>query len=114
MKIKPRKPKPITFSPNKILLNINHFVFWAYYRRVPEFFHQWTILDSIQNFASNYETRTSEFNSSEKLIGELIKLADKDKQEISNLKLQMLGMNPDVIDHLNKMLGLKITTNRDN
>lgn len=114
MKIKPRKPKPITFSPNKILLNINHFIFWAYYRRVPEFFHQWTILDSIQNFTSNYETRVSEYEADEKLIRELCKISVRDQETISSLKIQMMGVNPDVIQHLNKMFGLNNTTSRDN
>lgn len=114
MKIKPRKPKPINHSPNKIWLNVNHFLFWAYYRRVPEFFHQWTILDSIQNLVSNYETRVSEFNSQEKLIGKLCRISVRDQQEIAGLKIQMLGINPDVVTHLNKIFGLKNTTSRDN
>lgn len=114
MKIKPRKPKPIKSNPNKIWLNINHFIFWAYYRRVPEFFHQRTILDSIQNLVDCYEHACYCRDSAEKLNGEFCKMSVKDQQEISNLKIQMLGVNPDTIQHLNKIMGLKITTSRDN
>ena len=28
-------------------VRINHIIFWWYYRRVPEFYRQWTILKSI-------------------------------------------------------------------
>ena len=29
------------------VLKLNHIVFWWYYKRVPSFFHQWTILKSV-------------------------------------------------------------------
>jgi len=28
-------------------VKINHVVFWWYYRRIPEFYRQWTILKSV-------------------------------------------------------------------
>lgn len=102
----------------KILLIFNHIVFWWYYKRVPDFFHQWTILKSIRLLKQNYEH--SEFRC--KGLNEVSLNASKREIEmrtkISSLELKLMGITQDKIDPLNKMFGTnlkgKSTQERDN
>lgn len=92
----------------RIILKVNHILFWWYYKRVPEFFHQWTLLKSINLLKQNYEH--SLFR--EKGLEEVIKNASKREQEmrtqISNLELKLKGIPQESIDALNKMFGTSL------
>ena len=36
------------------ILKVNHILFFWYYKRVPSFFNQWTILKSLSLLTQNY------------------------------------------------------------
>ena len=50
-------------ATNRHLVAINRLVFWWYYRRIPEFYRQWTILASIRVFAGGYSQIEREWQS---------------------------------------------------
>ena len=100
------------------VLKLNHLVFWWYYKRVPNFFHQWTILKSIRLLKDNYEHSQFIIKGNEEVISNAIKRERQMRTKISNLELQLMGITQDQIDPLNKMFGTdlkgKSTLERDN
>jgi len=102
----------------KLILKFNHILFWWYYKRVPVFFHKWTILKSIKILVSNYEHAEYRYEGLEKVVRNASKRETEMRSEISNLKLKLMGVSQEVIDPLNKMFGVnlkgKSTQERDN
>lgn len=100
------------------VLKLNHLVFWWYYKRVPNFFHQWTILKSIRLLKDNYEHSQFIIKGNEKVISNASKRERQMRTKISNLELRLMGITQDQIDPLNKMFGTdlkgKSTLERDN
>ena len=100
------------------ILKLNHIVFWWYYKRVPSFFHKWTILKSIELLKGNYESAQFRFEG----INEVCKNASEREIEmrskILNLELRLMGVTQDKIEPINKMLGTDLkgipTSERDN
>lgn len=116
--IKNIKRKIKTFTIQNILLKLNHIVFWWYYKRVPKFFHQWTILKSIRLLKENYEHALFHIKGLNEVINGSIKRESEMKNEISNMKLTIMGITQDKIDPINKIFGTnlkgKSTQARDN
>lgn len=103
---------------DKLILKLNHLVFWWYYKRVPKFFRKWTILKSIKILVDNYEHAEYRYEGLEKVVRNSSEREMKMRSEISSLKLKLMGVSQDVIDPLNKMFGAnlqgKSTQERDN
>lgn len=93
---------------SKFLLKVNRIVFWWYYKRVPEFFHQWTILKSIRLLKDNYEHSQFVIDGNNKVIANAIKIEKRMQSEISTLKLKMAGISQDKIDPFNKAFGTNL------
>jgi len=93
---------------DKALLKFNHIIFWWYYKRVPEFYHQWTILKSIDLLKQNYEHKDFIIKGNEKVISGAIKNEREMTSKISNLKLKLMGVSQDKIDPINKMFGVNL------
>ena len=116
------KRKPKAFAIHNVVrsavLKLNHLVFWWYYKRVPNFFHQWTILKSIRLLKDNYEHSQLIIKGNEEVISNAIKRERQMRTKISNLELRLMGITQDQIDPLNKMFGTdlkgKSTLERDN
>ena len=116
------KRKIMVFSISNVVrmavLKFNHIVFWWYYKRVPNFFHQWTILKSIRLLKDNYEHALYREKGLNAVISGAIKREREMQNEISNMKLTMMGITQDKIDPINKMFGTdlkgKSTQVRDN
>lgn len=89
----------------KILLKINHVLFWWYYNRVPEHFHQWTFFKSVRMLIENYEHSQIINIGLNEVIAEAIRIEEKMKSEISALRLREMGVSQEQIDPLNKMFG---------
>ena len=100
------------------VLKLNHLVFWWYYKRVPNFYHQWTILKSIRLLKDNYEHQEFVIKGKSEVISGAIKREREMQSKISNLELRLMGITQDKIDPLNKMFGTdlkgKSTFERDN
>lgn len=100
------------------VLKLNHLVFWWYYKRVPNFFHQWTILKSIRLLKDNYEHSQFIIKGNVEVISNASKRERQMRTKISNLELRLMGITQDQIDPLNKMFGTdlkgKSTLERDN
>lgn len=102
----------------KIKLKLNHIFFWWYYNRVPVFFHQWPLLQSISILKQNYKSAEYRYKG----LNEVVKNASKREVEmrtkISNLELKLMGITQDKINTLNKIFGTdlkgKSTFERDN
>jgi hypothetical protein len=96
------------------LVKINHIVFWWYYKRVPVFFRQWTLLRSISLLSSNYSHLSKQFEINEVFCGELIRrntmLVDKIQME----KLKSMGIDRILATTLGNSLGVKIPSDADN
>ena len=116
------KRKLKTFAIHNVVrsavLKLNHIVFWWYYKRVPSFFHQWTILKSVRLLKDNYEHALFREKGLNEVISGAIKREREMQSEISNMKLTMMGITQDKIDPINKMFGTdlkgKSTQARDN
>ena len=108
----------IRIAVRSAVLELNHIVFWWYYKRVPVFFHKWTILKSITLLKQNYEHAEFRYDG----LNEVLKNASKHEIEmrskISNLELKLMGITQDKIDPINEMFGTdlkgKSTFERDN
>jgi|TARA_R110002153_G_scaffold61561_1_gene166036 hypothetical protein len=100
------------------VLKVNHILFWWYYKRVPNFYHQWTILKSIDLFRQNYEHQEFVIKGKSEVISGAIKREREMQAKISNLELSAMGITQDKIDPINKMFGTdlkgKSTLARDN
>ena len=90
---------------SKLILRLNHIVFWWYYKRVPDFFHKWPILKSISLLKENYEHALLHEKSLNEVINVAIKREAEMKSVISTLQLKVMGITQDKIDPLNKMFG---------
>jgi len=103
---------------SKLILKLNHIIFWWYYKRVPEFFHQWPILKSISLLKQNYEHALFVEKGLNKVISGAIKTEIEMRSKISTLELRAMGITQDKIDPINKMFGTdlkgKSTEERDN
>lgn len=91
-----------------VVLKMNHILFWWYYKRVPKFFHKWTILKSISLLKQNYEHEIVINKGLNEVINSACETERKLKEENSNLKLKLMGVSQDVIDPLNTMLGVNL------
>jgi hypothetical protein len=89
----------------RFFLKINHIIFWWYYKRVPEFFRQWTILKSINLFRQNYEHQEFMLNGKDEVISSAIKTERRLQEEITNLKLKLMGVSQEKLDHINDVFG---------
>ncbi|WP_027380824.1 hypothetical protein [Chryseobacterium daeguense] len=93
---------------DKIIIKINHVVFWWYYKRVPKFFHKWTILKSIKILVDNYEHAEYRYEGLEKVLKNASNREREMQSEITNLKLKLMGVSQEAIDPLNKMFGVDL------
>ena len=93
---------------NKLILKLNHIIFWWYYKRVPEFFHDWTILKSVSLLKQNYEHALFREEGLNKVISGAIKREREMQSKISTLELRAMGITQDKIDPINKMFGVDL------
>ena len=91
-----------------IALKINHILFRWYYKRVPEFYHQWTIFSSAKILIQNYNHDQFVKDGNNKVIKRAIEIENELRTEISNLKMRLLGISQKDIDPINKMFGTNI------
>ena len=100
------------------VLKLNHIIFWWYYKRVPEFFHKWTILKSISLLRQNYEHAEFRHDGLDEVLKNASKREIEMRSKISNLELKLMGITQDKIDPINEMFGTdlkgKSTFERDN
>jgi hypothetical protein len=92
----------------QISLKINHILFWWYYKRVPKFFHQWPILKSISILKQNYEHALFREKGLNDVISNAIKREDNMREEISNLKLKLMGVSQSDVDSINTIFGTNL------
>lgn len=92
----------------KLILKVNHLLFWWYYKRVPVFFHKWTILKSIRLLVSNYEHEQFRYKGLNKVLSGAIKREKEMISEISNLKLRLMNVPHQKIDQMNKIFGTNL------
>lgn len=93
---------------SKLILKLNHVLFWWYYKRVPEFFHQWPMLKSISLLKQNYESALFREKGLNEVISGAIKREREMQSKISNLELRAMGISQDVIDPINKIFGTNL------
>lgn len=107
-----------TVMSSAVLLKVNHILFWWYYKRVPKFFHKWTILKSISLLKQNYEHAEFRYEGLNEVVRNASKREREMTTEISNLRLKLMDVSQDVIDPLNEIFGTnlkgKSTFERDN
>lgn len=89
----------------RVVLRLNRIIFWWYYKRVPEFFHSWTILKSISILKQSYEHQVYINKGLDEVISNASKREVEMRSRISNLELKLRGVPQSMIDPLNKMLG---------
>lgn len=92
----------------QISLKINHILFWWYYKRVPEFFHQWPMLKSISLLKQNYEHALFIKKGLNGVISGAVKREGDMRQEISNLKLKLMGISQSDVDSINAIFGTNL------
>jgi len=92
----------------KIILKLNKIVFWFYYKRVPVFFHKWTILKSISLLGQNYEHAEFRIDGLNEVINNAIKREREMQLIISNLQLKLRGVPQGKIDIANKIFGTNL------
>lgn len=92
----------------QISLKINHILFWWYYKRVPEFFHQWPMLKSISLLKQNYEHALFREKGLNEVISGAVKREDNMREEISNLKLKLMGISQGDVDSINAIFGTNL------
>lgn len=92
----------------QISLKINHILFWWYYKRVPEFFHQWPMLKSISLLKQNYEHALFREKGLNEVISGTVKREDNMREEISNLKLKLMGISQSDVDSINAIFGTNL------
>ena len=92
----------------KLLLKINHILFWWYYKRVPAFFHKWTLLKSIKLLVANYEHQVFITKGLEGVVKNASKREREMTTQISNLQLKLNRMSQSTIDPLNEMFGTNL------
>lgn len=100
------------------VLKLNHLIFWWYYKRVPEFYHKWTILKSISLFKQNYEHAEFRYDGLNEVLKNASKREIEMRTKISNMELRLMGVTQDKIEGINEMFGTdlkgKSTLERDN
>lgn len=92
----------------RLTLKINHIIFWWYYKRVPLFFHRWTILKSIRLLVSNYEHQIVITEGLEGVIRNASKREREMTAQISNLQLKINRVPQSQIDPFNEMFGTNL------
>ena len=92
----------------QIILKINHILFWWYYKRVPKFFHQWPMLKSIRILKQNYESALFREKGLNEVISSAIKIEDEMREEISSLKLKLMGISQSDVDSINAIFGTNL------
>jgi len=92
----------------EIILKINHIIFWWYYKRVPTFFNQWTILKSISLLRQNYEHKDFIIKGNDEVISNAIKREREMTLTMSNLQLKLKGVPQDELDKVNKIFGINL------
>jgi hypothetical protein len=101
-------------SRNRHLVAINQFVFWWYYKRIPEFYRQWTILKSFRVFVSGYKQLEREWQSEAKqrtwLSGKVAEL----ENEIKRRNLADCQISRETAFQAKKMFGADIPNNANN
>ena len=97
------------------ILKLNHIFFWWYYKRVPKFFHKWTLLRSISLLVQNYEHALHCEKEISKVLDNAIKRESVMLQQISNMRLKIQGFNQSEIDEFNAVFKtrLKINSNKE-
>lgn len=90
------------------LLKVNHILFWWYYKRVPKFFHKWTILKSISLLKQNYEHAEFRYEGLNEVVRNASKREREMQTEISNLRLKLMGVSQDKIDQVNQIFGTNL------
>lgn len=94
-------------------LKLNHIFFWWYYKRVPEFFHQWPLLKSITMLKQNYEHQEVIIEGNNKVISSAIKHEEKLERELSAMRIQLIG-RPDIAHKLNDMFKTDLPDGNEN
>lgn len=92
----------------KLILKLNHIIFWWYYKRVSEFFKDWTVLKSVRLLKDNYEHALFREEGLNKVISGAIKREEEMRREISNLKLRAMGVSQDKLNTINEMFGVDL------
>lgn len=91
-----------------IILKLNHLVFWWYYKRVPVFFHDWTIFESIRILSSNYLHNMTMIEGLDKVTSNASKREQEMIAEIFNLRIRLLGIPQEDIKQVNKLFGINL------
>lgn len=92
---------------------IYKILFWWYYSRVPEHFHQWPFRKSVKLLIQNYESHKQLSEGQAKGLSECIKENNRLRHEIANMKVQQIA-NPKTIGQVNKMFGAGFTNPDEN
>ena len=90
----------------RLILLLNYYLFYWYYKRVPKHFHSWTFIKSVKVLISNYEHQKYCLKSQEELIGKFIEIGRDRDAELHNLRMQRIA-TPEQINWANKTFGTK-------
>ena len=93
------------------MLKLNHVLFWWYYKRVPEFFRQWTILKSIEVLVSNYNHEVWQVNHWMKANERTGKMADEYYRKLQAIEFEKMGVTKEQALWAKNVLGLDIPSN---
>jgi len=97
----------------KILLKLNHLIFWWYYKKQSNHLKGYTFFKSISLLRQNYEHLTEVYKAEQNQLSDCIKEADRLRSELSNIRMGQAA-NPEQITQLNKMFGTNFTKPTDN
>lgn len=75
----------------KLILNLNHVLFWWYYNRVGKHFHQWTFFKSVNLLIQNYEHTELLLKNECENYRAAMKESDALRKENSQLRIQQIA-----------------------
>jgi hypothetical protein len=94
-------------STNPFLLKINRVLFWWYYKRVPEFYHQWTMLHSLRLLNENYKQAQDLLEMEVRIGARYAEDAALARRELYQIRMQQAG--PNLAAAASKMFGMDYT-----
>ena len=97
----------------RLILKLNHVIFWWYYKRCGKHFAQYTFFNSIKILIGNYYHTDDWRKSSDKLLGEVIRENTKLHSKINAMELKKL-IDESSVDFINNTFGLRIPKASDN